>query len=368
MKYYINLFSPETYEAFTNSDQSISGFRKGQKNTASQIEVGDRLICYVTKLSRFVGVLEVTSEYFVDEKPIFIEEEDPFVVRFKVNPIVWLSFEKSIPIYDNSLWNHLTFTQGEGRSWTAMVRRSLKEMEAEDGELIAQALTKQMESDEGITHPLSESDLKKLSSLKVKIHDDKVVSVTVPENEEEGNLEDTSAKPEIQESIRIQALLAEIGERMGMKIWLPRNDASRCLKVWSPQEGTLLKSLPLNYDDTTLKTIENIDVLWIKRRSIIRAFEVEHTTSIYSGILRMADLMALQPNLSIKAHIVAPEDRKEKVFQEIRRPVFTLLEKGPLSESCSFISYDSVMELSHEKRLEYMKDDVLEEFTEEAEV
>ena len=116
MKYYINLFSPETYEAFTNSDQSISGFRKGQKNTASQIEVGDRLICYVTKLSRFVGVLEVTSEYFVDEKPIFIEEEDPFVVRFKVNPIVWLSFEKSIPIYDNSLWNHLTFTQGEGRS------------------------------------------------------------------------------------------------------------------------------------------------------------------------------------------------------------------------------------------------------------
>jgi hypothetical protein len=52
----------------------------------------------------------------------------------------------------------------------------------------------------------------------------------------------------------------------------------------------------------------------------------------------MADLMALQPNMDIKAHIIAPENRKERVLQEISRPVFTLLEKGPLSESCSFIS------------------------------
>jgi hypothetical protein len=27
---------------------------------------------------------------------------------------------------------------------------------------------------------------------------------------------------------------------------------------------------------------------------------VEHTTSIYSGILRMADLLALQPNMDIR--------------------------------------------------------------------
>ena len=59
--------------------------------------------------------------------------------------------------------------------------------------------------------------------------------------------------------------------------------------------------------------------------SIVRAFEVEHTTSVYSGILRMADLLALQPNMDIKLHIVAPVEKREKVFQEIRRPVFSLL-------------------------------------------
>jgi len=32
----------------------------------------------------------------------------------------------------------------------------------------------------------------------------------------------------------------------------------------------------------------------------------------------MADLLALQPNMDIKLHIVAPDARKEKVFNEIR--------------------------------------------------
>ncbi len=155
---------------------------------------------------------------------------------------------------------------------------------------------------------------------------------------------------------------------MGLKIWLPRRDRGRVAIHWQPEEeGTLIDSLPLNYDDTTLKTIENIDVIWIKGRSIVRAFEVEHTTSIYSGILRMADLMALQPNLNIRAHIVAPDDRKDKVLNEIRRPVFTLLEKGPLSESCSFISYDSIKELSSDRKLEHMRDSVLEDYEEFAE-
>lgn len=70
----------------------------------------------------------------------------------------------------------------------------------------------------------------------------------------------------------------------------------------------------------------------------MRAFEIEHTTAIYSGILRMADLLALQPNMDIRLNIIAPSERREKVFQELRRPVFSLLERGPLSESCSFIS------------------------------
>lgn len=100
-----------------------------------------------------------------------------------------------------------------------------------------------------------------------------------------------------------------------MRVWLPRADHAAVKSEWCGEQTALLGRLPLNYDDTTLKTIEQIDVLWLRGRYIRCAFEVEHTTSIYSGILRMGDLLALQLNMDIRLHIVAPENRREKVFQ-----------------------------------------------------
>lgn len=162
----------------------------------------------------------------------------------------------------------------------------------------------------------------------------------------------------------MQALLAMLGETMGFKVWIPKADRSTVLQEWSPADGTLMGVLPLNYNEPTLQTIEQIDVLWLKGRAIVRAFEVEHTTAVYSGILRMADLLALQPNMDIKLHIVAPEARKTKVMGEIQRPVFSLLEKGPLSEYCTFLPYGSLRELAKLKHLQYLSDEVLEEYAE----
>ena len=194
---------------------------------------------------------------------------------------------------------------------------------------------------------------------------DRIVTVTVPEGSQtEAPCNDEAT---LRESFHIQALLAHIGEKMGFSIWLPKRDRGGILQEWKPTPSVMLDVLPLNYDETTIKTIEQIDVIWLKRRSIIRAFEVEHTTSVYSGILRMADLLALQPNMDIKLHIVAPLTRREKVFQEIQRPVFSLLDRAPLSECCTYISYDSLEQLSREKHLEHLSDSVLDEYTEEAE-
>jgi hypothetical protein len=125
--------------------------------------------------------------------------------------------------------------------------------------------------------------------------------------------------------------------------------------------------LPLNYNDITVETIEQIDVLWLKRGAIERAFEVEHSTAVYSGLLRMADLLALQPNINIRLHIVAPDERREKVFHEMQRPVFSLLAHGPLSRSCTFISYDSVEAIRNLEHLAYTTDSVIKEFEEAAE-
>jgi hypothetical protein len=106
------------------------------------------------------------------------------------------------------------------------------------------------------------------------------------------------------------------------------------LKLAPELESALLDELPLNYISKTLETIERIDVIWIKGLSIARAFEVEHTTAVYSGLLRLADLLAIQPDINIRLHIVAPDAKHDKVMREIKRPIFSSLEKGPLYRRC----------------------------------
>ena len=109
MKYWLNLFSPDTYEAFSKSDRSISGFRRSQRTRAEKIAPGDRFVCYMTKLSRWVGILEVVDGPFVDDTPIFHKEDDPFKVRFHVRPLVWLTKERAIPIKEDLVWQRLSF-------------------------------------------------------------------------------------------------------------------------------------------------------------------------------------------------------------------------------------------------------------------
>jgi len=366
MAYYLDLFSPETYEAFTRSDRTVSGFRTRHDGVAKRVRAGDKLICYMTKMSRWVGILKVIDGPFRDATPIFVDEDDPFVVRFHVEASVWLSVIKAVPIHEDAVWNQLSFTRGLRKTssrWTGKLRTSLVQLEDSDGSFLEEIL--QAQASAGSTDYRYEEDAySRLLGHRVR-RADKEISVTVPENEEPPKA--PVAAEEVRESIRVQALLAEVGARMGMQIWIPRADRALVVKEWRGDHPPIIERLPLNYDDTTLKTIEQIDVLWLKGRAIKRAFEVEHTTSVYSGILRMADLLALQPNMDIKLHIVAPVARRDKVFQELRRPVFSLLDRGPLHESCTFLSYDSVRELSQQPHLAHLSESVLDEYEEEAE-
>ena len=368
MSYYIDLFSPETAMAFEKSSRNVSGFRISRKSYVEnhQIGPGDKFICYVTRLQRFVGLLEVKGKAFQDNKPIFINENDPFILRFIVAPVVWLPLEKSIPIHQDFVWNTLSFTKGLGKDsnkWTFMVFSSPRLWPKEDCIFLEKILLEQAQKQSD--YPFSEDDQKKLRTPRIRISSRKEVTVSVPDDEQIEEIEQAPlSEKERRDSIMVQAKLAEIGEILDFKIWLPNSDRARVLKIWKPKEDVLLDELPLVFDETTLRTIRNIDVLWIKRRSIIRAFEVEDTTSIFSGILRMADLLALQPMLDIKIHIVAPNERRAIVFTQISRPVFADIVGRQLAEVCSYISYDSIFELAQEKKLKHMNDTIIDDYSE----
>lgn len=124
----------------------------------------------------------------------------------------------------------------------------------------------------------------------------------------------------------IQAWLRDLGRSLGYEVWIAANDQGRI------HDGAALgvgcsDYLPNSIEKTpSADSIRLIDVLWMDkdRTRVLAAFEVEHTTSIYSGIIRMLDL-ALSSDLhaSDGLYLVAPDKREDEVRTQLRRPAFS---------------------------------------------
>ncbi len=119
----------------------------------------------------------------------------------------------------------------------------------------------------------------------------------------------------------VQWNLLEMGASLGLDVWVARNDRNRSFGGHAFQDAPRLReALPRQFEPQVMSLIEHIDVLWLRGNRVEAAFEVEHTTAVYSGLLRMSDLITLHPNLMIRLYIVAPDARKSKVMNELVRP------------------------------------------------
>jgi hypothetical protein len=140
----------------------------------------------------------------------------------------------------------------------------------------------------------------------------------------------------------MQWRLIRLGQLAKCDVWVPRNDQPK------KYGGHQFCDFVLREFHETLdvpRSIENIDVVWkFGPYSIKSAFEIEHSTSIYSGILRLSDLRAEAPNSNYPLFIVASEDRRRRVFEELRRPTFS----GPclrLNEVIRFLGYEKLRDI-----------------------
>jgi hypothetical protein len=197
----------------------------------------------------------------------------------------------------------------------------------------------------------------------------KIGSVTVPETDAESDAEPVPARVP-RDHTEMQWLLLNLVSDMGSNIRVARNDKGKSHKGKRFSAlPNMKKSLPLQFDDATNRTIELIDVLWLQGNAIVAAFEIESTTSIYSGLLRMSDLIAMQPNLNIPLYLVAPEERREKVMTEVNRPTFSKL-SPPLYEICRFISFQGLKEQIKRASpyIRLLKPEFLEEISESCEL
>ncbi|HEV7282509.1 MAG TPA: hypothetical protein VGN57_20060 [Pirellulaceae bacterium] len=139
----------------------------------------------------------------------------------------------------------------------------------------------------------------------------------------------------------LQWLLTKIGRALKCQVWVAANDRNRAYRGERLGEECISDLPHLGLDDDSQRIVRLIDVVWIRgERQIAAAFEIEHTTSIYSGLLRMSDLAALSPNLSFPLYIVAPEARMGKVEEQLKRPTFEAL---GLDRLCGFFSNETLI-------------------------
>ena len=122
----------------------------------------------------------------------------------------------------------------------------------------------------------------------------------------------------------VQGWLRDLGKALGFDVWIASNDRSRSYADGQLADGCLMQ-LPEGVH-VGLDSVRLIDVVWVDRsaQAVAAAFEVEHSTSIYSGIVRMLDLaLGTEVGKNSTLFLVAPDERREDVAQQLRRPAFS---------------------------------------------
>jgi type II restriction enzyme len=170
-----------------------------------------------------------------------------------------------------------------------------------------------------------------------------------PKRIEQETTEDTSAieRPD-RIHVKTQWALIQLGRAEGCSVWVPTNDRNLSFRKQSFASFTLERLPNFGFDENTRRIVQNIDVLWLTKNVIRKAFEVESTTVIYSGLLRLNDLILSQPNNQIDLYIVASQARRQRVYTQLVRPTFQ-----PLIPKCQFLSFEAIEEQL--KRLEVLR-------------
>lgn len=124
----------------------------------------------------------------------------------------------------------------------------------------------------------------------------------------------------------IQAWLRDLGRALGFDVWVAANDRGRAWGVGRLGDGCL-EALPATLaQGPGADAVRLIDVIWVDPATgrAAGAFEVEHTTSIYSGIVRLLDLALGHAGDTIRGlYLVAPDNREDAVRAQLARPAFS---------------------------------------------
>jgi len=135
---------------------------------------------------------------------------------------------------------------------------------------------------------------------------------------------------------QIQSLVGAIGILKGYNLWFPNSD-----KINIDQSivnySKVLQTIP-TFNQNVNSIVSEIDIIWFNGNDPISFWEVEHSTPIYSGLLRFNDVLLSVAGVD-NFNIVAERDRENKFGREVNRPTF---KQNKLIDKVSFIDYENI--------------------------
>jgi len=151
------------------------------------------------------------------------------------------------------------------------------------------------------------------------------------------NLEKSSLQLPKLTHAQIQSLIGSIGIKKGFDIWFPQSDKTKIDNSIITDNSKIREYLP-NYNKMIDHIISEIDVIWLNNTSFVSFYEVEHSTPIYSGLLRFNDVLLTIPGVE-NFNIIADNDREHKFSREVSRPTFR---QNKLIDKVTFLDYESI--------------------------
>jgi hypothetical protein len=339
--YWTDIFTLETWAQAEKTGFSVSGFPaptagKGGYSTGmfDRVQTGDILLCYCKgPATRWVGALSVTGPVFQDAEPVWGLAESGevrFPWRFPIEPVITLDPARGVP--GSEVAASVGFLS-RLKHWGVYLQRSLNPVPDEDGDLLLSML-REPRTAVPIVVPQRRArrrvrvDQPEPGHLEAQAQPVQLAAVDPAE-----------AQPETESRVHteIQAKLRDIGLAEGFDVWV----ADRGIE-W---EGALLGGgclgdLPVVANERTRAVMKNIDVMWFRRGTghPIRFFEIEHSTTVYSGLLRFNDVMIDFP--IPEAFIVGDGEKTQRKFErEIARRTF---EASRLIDVTRFLFYEQV--------------------------
>lgn len=290
------------FAAKTKLDGSLVEDNEGKAVPAitriNEIKPGDRIVYYCTGDSVIKGIYEVVQPLYAEEKQW---PGSPF--QFEIKPII----ELEDPLDFRLLLSSLELLSGlpDLRKWGMIlmgITNSVKPLSEHDYNLIEESLTKAQK----------QSNIEK--------------------EEVEGK------EPNYRQHLLLQHQIAEWGLNNDFRVHIATGDKNKI----GEKLPRILDDIPKFHRDLIVDIAKRIDVLFFeKERDILtHAFEVEHTTNIYSGLLRLNDIAESYPSKEVKFYIVSHKDNKDKFYRELERPSFYLLSRY----GCEFVDYEQVAE------------------------